>query len=332
MLNIKRRELIKLVSGAVVAWPVVTRAQQSERIRRIGVMTNLAEDDPETRVRLDAFRNGLQQSGWVENRNLRIDYRWGVGDTDIHRKNATELVALKPDVILAHGSTIMGPLRRATRTVPVVFVSVADPVAGGFVDSLARPGGNATGFTSFDYAQSGKWLEVLKEIAPNIKRAAVIRDPEQVSGGGQIGAIQSVAAMMQVDLHPIGLRDIDEIERTVAAFASRPNGGLIVTTAAWAQIHRDELVALAARHRLPAVYPYRLFIRTGGLVCYTPDIVHQYEQAAGYVNRILKGERPGDLPVQAPTKYELVINLKTANTLGLDIPPTLLARADEVIE
>jgi putative ABC transport system substrate-binding protein len=328
----KRRQFISLLGSALAGWSLPAQAQQTERVRRIGIMTNLAESDPETKLRLDGFRQSLKQLGWIEGNNLDLDYRWGVGDTDAHRKNAAELVALKPDVILAHGSTIMGPLQRVTRSIPIVFVSVADPVAGGFVASLARPGGNATGFTSFEYGQSGKWLELLKEIAPAVTRAAVIRDPEQVSGGGQIGAIQAVASSLRVDLNPIGMRDLDEIEQTIATFAARPNGGLIVTTAAWAQIHRDELVALAARHRLPAIYPYRLFVTAGGLCCYTPDTVEQYRQAARYVDRIFKGEMPRDLPVQAPTKYELVINLRTARVLGLDLPAQILARANEVIE
>jgi putative tryptophan/tyrosine transport system substrate-binding protein len=328
----RRRRFIALLGGTAAAWPLAVRAQQGQRVRRIGVLTNLAENDPETRLRLDAFLLGLQQLGWKEGRNLRIDYRWGVGDTDSHRKNAAELVALAPDVILAHGSTIMGPLQQATHSVPIVFVSVSDPVAGGFVASLARPSGNATGFTSFEYGNSGKWLEMLKEIAPDVTRAAVIRDPEQVSGGGQIGALQAVAATLRIELNPIGMRDMSEIARAIAAFAGRPNGGLIVTTAAWAQIHRDELIALAARHRLPAMYPYRLFVTAGGLSCYSPDIVHEYREAAGYVDRILKGENPGDLPVQAPTKYTLAINLRTAKAIGLVVPAGVLARADEVIE
>jgi putative ABC transport system substrate-binding protein len=328
----KRRQFISLLGSALAGWSCPAQAQQAERVRRIGVMTNLTERDPETKLRLDGFRQSLRQLGWIEGNNLRLDYRWGDGDTDMHRRNAAELVALKPDVILAHGSTIMGPLQRATRNIPIVFVSVADPVAGGFVASLARPGGNATGFTSFEYGQSGKWLELLKEIAPAVTRAAVIRDPEQVSGGGQIGAIQAVASSLRVDMNPVGMRDLDDIEHAIAAFAARPNGGLIVTTAAWAQIHRNELVALAARHRLPAIYPYRLFVAAGGLCCYAPDTVEQYRQAAHYIDRILKGEKPRDLPVQAPTKYELVINLRTARALGLEMPATLLARADEVIE
>lgn len=330
----RRREFIAVLGalGATVAGAPGAQAQQGERIRRIGVMTNLAETDPETRRRLDAFRLRLQELGWSEGHSVRFDYRWGAGDTDNHRKNAAELVALNPDVILAHGSTIMGPLQRATHSVPIVFVSVADPVAGGFAASLSQPGGNATGFISFEYAQSAKWLEVLKEIAPTIQRVAVIRDPEQVSGGGQIGAIQAAAAALRIELLPIGMRNLNDIERTLKGFAARPNAALIVTTAAWAQIHRIELVALAAKYRLPAIYPYRLFITAGGLCSYTPDTVDQYRDAAGYVDRILRGEKPGDLPVQAPTKYELVINLKTANALGLVVPPTLLARANEVIE
>ncbi len=326
-----KREFITLVGG-VAAWPLGARAQQDQRLALIGVMTNLAEDDSETRRRLGAFTQRLKELGWREHENLRLEYRWGVGDTDRHRQNAVELVALSPAVILAHGSTIMGPLHRATASIPIVFVSVADPVAGGFVASLSHPGGNATGFTSFEYAQSGKWIELLKELAPKLQRVAVIRDPEQVSGGGQIGAIQAAAVPLRLDVLPIGMRDLHEIERSLESFASRPNGGLIVTTAAWAQIHRHELVALAAKLRLPAIYPYRLFTSVGGLCCYTPDIVDQYRDAAGYANRILRGEKPAELPVQAPTKYELVINLKTAKVLGLDVPPTLLARADEVIE
>jgi putative ABC transport system substrate-binding protein len=329
--QIGRRQVLGFLSGAAVAWPVGALAQPV-RVRRVGILTNLAEDDPETKLRLNAFRQGLRQLGWSEGNNLRLDYRWGIGDADNHRKNAQELVALNPDIILAHGSTIMGPLQRVTRRVPIVFVSVADPVAGGFVATLARPAGNATGFTSFEYGQSGKWLELLKDIAPHIKRVAVIRDPEQVSGGGQIGALQAVAATLRIELIPIGLREMNEIEDVVASFAARPDGGIIVTTAAWAQIHRNELVGLAARHRLPAMYPYRLFINAGGLSCYTPDTVQQYRDAAAYVDRILRGERPGDLPVQAPTKYELVLNLKTAKSLGLEVPAMVLARADEVIE
>ena len=301
-------------------------------MRRIGVLLNLTADDPETRSRLGAFLKGLEELGWSEGRNLRIDYRWGVGDTDRHRANAAELVALAPDVILAHGSTIMGPLQRATRTVPIVFVSVADPIAGGFVASLARPGGNVTGFSSSDYGMSGKWLELLKQIAPHVTRAGVIRDPDQVSGGGQLGAISAVAPLFRVEFTPLGARDSGEIERAVSAFALKPNGGLVVTTSALAQIHRELIITLAARHRLPAVYPYRLFATDGGLMSYGPDVNDQYRRAAAYVDRILKGDKPAGLPVQQPSKFELVINHKTAKTLGLEVPASLLARADEVIE
>ena len=326
----RRREFITALGSAVV-WPFAAHAQQ-EKIRRIGVLLNLAVNDPETKARLAAFLQRLKELGWSEGRNLRIDYRWGMGDLDHHRKNAAELVALSPDVILVHGSTIMAPLQRATRTVPIVFVSVADPVAGGFAASLSRPGGNATGFTSIDYGMSGKWLELLKQIAPQVTRVGVIRDPDQISGGGQVGAIQAVASLLGVEFAALGVRDAGEIEHAITAFAQQPNGGLVVTTSALAQIHRDLIIALAARHRLPTVYPYRLFVTGGGLMCYAPQIIDQYRSAASYVDRILKGEKPGDLPVQQPNKYDLVINLKTAKALGLTVPPTLLARANEVIE
>jgi putative tryptophan/tyrosine transport system substrate-binding protein len=328
----KRRDFITLAGGAAAAWPLAARAQEGDRVRRIGVLMNLTEDDPETRARLAAFVQGLRELGWEEGRNIRIDYRWGAGDTDRHPINAAELVALAPDVILAHGSTIMGPLQRATRTVPIIFVSVSDPVAGGFAASLSRPGGNATGFTSIDYAMSGKWLQLLKEIAPEVTQAGVLRDPGQVSGGGQLGAIQAVAPLVKVESRALGVRDTGEIERALAAFARQPNGGLVITTSALAQIHRDQIIALAAKYRLPAVYPYRLFVTSGGLMSYGPKIVDQYRRAAGYVDRILKGEKPADLPVQTPTTYELAVNLKTAKALGLTVPQALLVRADEVIE
>jgi putative ABC transport system substrate-binding protein len=327
----RRGEFITVLCGAA-AWPFAARAQQAGPMRRIGVLMNLAADDPETRPRLAAFLHGLQELGWTEGRNLRIDYRWGVGDTDRHRINAAELVALAPDVILAHGSPIMGPLQRATRTVPIVFVSVVDPVGAGFVASLARPGNNATGFTLFEDGISGKWLELLKEIAPGVTRAAVIRDPSQVSGGGQLGAIQTAAPSFRVELSAIDVRDPGEIERAITAFARQPNGGLIVTASALAQIHRNVIITLAARHRLPTVYPYRYNVTDGGLISYGPDTIDQYRRAAGYVDRILKGEKPADLPVQNPTKYELVINLQTAKALGIEVPPMLLARTDAVIE
>jgi putative ABC transport system substrate-binding protein len=328
----RRRDFITLVGGAAAAWPFAARAQQNDRVRRIGVLMNLTADDPETRARLAAFVQGLRELGWEEGRNIRIDYRWGAGDTDRHPINAAELVALAPDVILAHGSTIMGPLQRATRTVPIIFVSVSDPVAGGFAASLARPGGNATGFTSIDYAMSGKWLQLLKEIAPEVTQAGVLRDPGQVAGGGQLGAIQAVAPLVKVESRALGVRDTGEIERAITAFARQPNGGLVITTSALAQIHRDQIIALAAKYRLPAVYPYRRFVTSGGLMSYGPKIVDQYRRAAGYVDRILKGEKPADLPLQTPTTYELAINLKTAKALGLTVPQALLARADEVIE
>jgi putative tryptophan/tyrosine transport system substrate-binding protein len=327
----RRRQFITLLGGAA-AWPLTARAQQPERMRRIGVLMNIAADDSETQARRAAFLQGLQELGWSEGRNLRIDYRWGVGDSDRHRTNAAELVALAPDVILVHGGPIMGALQRATRTVPIVFVSVTDPVGAGYVASLARPGGNATGFILFEFGISGKWLELLKQIAPRLTRVAVLRDPAIPSGTEQFGAIQAVAPSFSVELSPIDVRDASGIERAVTAFARQPDGGLIVTAAAFAQIHRALIMTLAARHRLPAVYPYRYVVTSGGLISYGPDQIDQYRRAAGYVDRILKGEKPADLPVQAPTKYELVINLKTAKALGLDVPPMLLARADEVIE
>jgi putative tryptophan/tyrosine transport system substrate-binding protein len=332
MSDMRRRTFISLLGSAAAAWPLAARAQQAEGMRRIGVLMNLAESDPEIRARRGAFLQALQESGWSEGRNLRIDYRWGVGDSDRHRKNAAELVALEPDVILAHGSPIVRALLRATRAVPIVFVATADPIGGGFVDSLARPGGNVTGFMIYEYGLSGKWMELLKEIAPRVTRAAVIRDPSQVSGGGQLGAIQAVAPSFGVELRPLDVRDPDGIERDLAAFARQPNGGLIATAATLVQIHRDRITTLAARHRLPAVYPYRFMVTSGGLISYGPDLADQYRRAAGYVDRILKGEKPADLPVQAPTKYELVVNLKTAKALGLDVPPLLQQRADEVIE
>jgi putative ABC transport system substrate-binding protein len=327
---VRRRDLLYLLAAA--AWPVSVRAQLSERVRRIGVLLNLAEDDPETRARLSAFLDALRELGWREGDNLRIEYRWGTGDLERHRANAMELAELAPDVILAHGSTIMGPLQRATRTIPIVFVSVSDPVAGGFVASLPRPGGNATGFTSTDYGMSGKWLELLKQIAPQVSRVGVIRDPGQVSGGGQLGAIQAVAPLLGTECVPLGVRDIAEIERAITGFARQPNGGLIVTTSALAQIHRGLIIGLAARYRLPAMYPYRLFVASGGLMSDGPSVIDQYRRAASYVDRILKGEKPAELPVQQPSKYDLVVNLKTAKALGLTVPPSLLARADEVIE
>ena len=327
----KRREFITLFGGAAASWPLAARAQQGERMRRIGVLAPTAPDDAEAQTRFAALRQGLQRFGWIEGRNLQIDARWGAGDAGAIGRAATELAALAPDVIVASGSAAAAILQ-ATRTVPIVFVSVPDPVGSGFVESLAQPGGNATGFIMFEYGLSAKWLELLKEIAPSVTRAAVLRDPAIVAGIGQFAVIQSAAPSVGVDVSAINMRDGAEIERAVTAFARRPNGGLILAASALAAIHRDLVVSLAARYKLPAVYITRYFVAGGGLVSYGPDFVDQYRRAAEYVDRILKGEKPADLPVQAPTKYELVINLKTAKALGLEIPPTLLARADEVIE
>jgi ABC-type uncharacterized transport system substrate-binding protein len=327
-----RREFISLLGGAAATWPLTARAQQAERVRRVGVLMHLAADDPEGQPRITAFEQGLRELGWAVGRNLRIDYRWAAGDPDRLRKYAAELAALAPDVILAGGGTpLVVALQQATATVPIVFVGVADPVGAGLVGSLARPGSNATGFTVYEYSISGKWLELLKEIAPRVTRAAVIRELA-IAGTGQLGAIQSVAPSLGVELFPIGVRDAGEIERAVMAFSRGSNGGLIVTGSPSTLVHRHQIITLAARHLLPAVYPYRYFVASGGLVSYGPDVIDQFRSAASYVDRILKGEKPADLPVQAPTKYELVVNAKTAKQLGLVIPPTLLARADEVIE
>jgi putative tryptophan/tyrosine transport system substrate-binding protein len=326
----KRREFITLAAAAAT-WPFAARAQQGERMRRIGVLWYLAADDKEGQARLAAFTQTLQQLGWSEGRNLRIDTRWATAD-DIGRHSA-ELAALAPDVLVAAtGTATVAPLLQATRTVPIVFVTVVDPVGAGFVATLARPGGNATGFTIYEYSMSGKWLELLKEIAPRVTRAAVLRDPAVASGIGQFGAVQIVAPSLGVDLNPVDIRDAGEIERAVTAFARGSNGGLIVTGSAGAIVHRELVATLAARYRLPAVYPARYSVTAGGLISYGPDLIDQFRRAAGYVDRILKGEKPADLPVQAPTKYELVVNLKTAKALGLDIPTSVLARADEVIE
>ncbi|MEA2914445.1 MAG: hypothetical protein QOJ15_6526 [Bradyrhizobium sp.] len=327
----RRREFITLLGGSVAAWPLVARAQQPERMRRIGVLTYLAPDDAEGQARLAAFAQALKQLGWSDGDNLRIDTRWATAD-DI-RRHAAELVALVPDVILAAtGTATVAPLLQATRTVPIVFVVVIDPVGAGFVASLARPGGNATGFTIYEYGMSGKWLELLKEIAPRVTRAAVLRDPGVASGIGQFGAVQAVAPSFGVELSPVDVSDAGEIERAVTAFARSGNGGLIVTASALATRHRDLIITLAARQKLPAIYSGRWFVTDGGLISYGPDYVAQFRQAAGYVDRVLKGEKPADLPVQSATKYETVINLKTAKALGLDVPAPLLARADVVIE
>jgi putative ABC transport system substrate-binding protein len=329
----RRRKFITLAGGAAIAWPLAARAQQPERMRRIAVLQGGGDrDDPRSQLSTAAFLQALQQLGWTDGRNVRIDYRWPAGDADKARKYAGELVALAPDVILTVSSLSLASLLQATRTVPIVFVGVADPVGTGFVNSLSRPGGNATGFMLFDYDLSGKWLELLKEIAPGVTRAAVLRDSAIASGIGQFAVIQSVSRLVGVEVSPLNLGDAGEIEPALAAFARPGNSGLIVTASPPSLVHRELIIALAARHKLPAVYWERFFVAAGGLISYGPDPADQFRRAAGYVDRILKGERPGDLPVQAPTKYELVINLKTAKALGLEVPATVLARAEEVIE
>jgi putative ABC transport system substrate-binding protein len=329
---VKRRKFITLLGGAAVAWPQMARGQQGERMRRIGVLLYITADDPQSQARLAAFAQGLQQLGWTIGQNVLVDYRWGRGDAEAMRKHAAELVALAPDVILAHSSAALAPLLQVTRTVPIVFTVVADPVGAGYVEGLARPGRNATGFISFEYGIAGKWLELLKEIAPGVTRVAVLRETAIAAGPAQFGAIQGSAPSLGVELRPVDVRDVGEIERAIAAFAQGSNNGLIVTGSPTAVVHRGLIISLAARHRLPAVYSTRVYAASGGLISYGPDFVDQFRRAASYVDRILKGEKPADLPVQAPTKYELVINLKTAKALGIDIPTTVLARADEVIE
>ena len=328
----RRREFITLLGGATAAWPLAARAQQREKMRRVGVLMNLAADDPEGLVRVTAFAQGLQELGWRDGRDVRIDYRWAAADATNFHRHAQELLTLAPDVIIASATPSVVALQQATHTVPIVFVSVTDPVGAGLVERLAHPGGNTTGFSIFEYSISGKWLELLKEIAPRVRRAAVIRDHLLTSGTAQFGAIQSVAPSLGAELSPVGARGADEIERGLSTFAREPNGGVIVTASPLAAVHRNLIITLAAQHQLPAVYPFRYFATSGGLISYGPDIADQYRRAAGYVDRILKGEKPADLPVQAPKKYELVINLKTAKALGLTVPPELLATADEVIE
>ena len=325
----KRREFVSLLGGAV-AWPLAARAQ--ERVRRIGVLMSLTEGDPETKRRIGAFLEGLRQLGWADGGNAQINYRWGGGNPNDIRRYAAELAALEPDVILATGSVTVGPLLEVTRTVPIVFVQVPDPVAAGFVESLARPGGNATGFVNFEYGMGAKWLELLKQIAPTVTRVGVLRDPALAVGAGQYGAIQSVAPSLAMEASPINLRDAGEIDRGIANFARVPNGGLILTGGALGIVHRDLIVTLAARHNLPAVYIDRYFAEGGGLISYGPDSIDAYRRTAAYVDRILKGDKPASLPVQLPVKYDLVINLKTAKALGVTVPPSLVARADEVIE
>jgi putative ABC transport system substrate-binding protein len=329
---IRRREFVTLLGGAALAWPLAAHAQQRERMRRIGVLLPATADDPQRQVWFGAFLQGLAQSDWIIDRNVQIDTRWATANVDAVRRHAAELAALAPDVILASGASTVGPLLQATRTVPIVFAAVADPVGAGFVNSLARPGGNATGFMAFEYSISGKWLELLKQIAPSVTRVAVLRDSSITSGIGQFGVIQAMAPLLMVEVSHVNVHDATEIERSLMSFARFSNGGAIITAGGLPYIHLNLIVKLAAQHRLPAVYFERAFVAAGGLISYGPDLVDQFRRAAGYVDRILKGEKAADLPVQAPTKYDLVVNLKTAKALGLDVPTTLLARADEVIE
>jgi putative ABC transport system substrate-binding protein len=330
--QVKRREFITLLGGAAVAWPLAARAQPADLMRRVGVLLPAAADDLVFQARFEAFLQVLTQLGWTIGRNLRIDTRWGTTDAAEIRRHAAELVELAPDVILTMSSVTVAALLQVTRTIPIVFTIVVDPVGAGYVDSLARPGGNVTGFTVYEYSMSGKWPELLKEIAPSVTRAVVLRDPAIASGPGQFAAIQAVAASLGVELRPVDVRDAGEIERAIAVAAQSANSGVIVTGSTGATAHRELIIALAARHRLPAVYNSRFWPTGGGLISYGPDFLDQLRRAAGYVDRILRGEKPADLPVQAPTKYELVINLKTAKALGLEVPTSLLARADEVIE
>jgi ABC-type uncharacterized transport system substrate-binding protein len=328
----RRRDFITAVAASTLAWPLAAGAQQREKMRRVGVLMTLAADDPEGLARVTAFAQRLQELGWREGRDVRIDYRWAAADAASSHRQAQELLTLAPDVIIAVATPNVVALQQATRTVPIVFVGVTDPVGAGLVESLAHPGGVTTGFSIFEYSISGKWLELLREIAPRVKRVAVIRDPLLTSGTAQLGAIQSVAHSLGAELIPVGARSADEIERGLSTFAREPNGGVIVTASPLAAVHRNLIITLAARHRLPAVYPFPYFATSGGLISYGPDQVDQFRRAASYVDRILNGEKPADLPVQHPTKYELVINLKTAKSLGLDVAQSLLARADEVIE
>ena len=329
---IQRRKFIALLGGASVAWSLSAPALPRDRVLRVGVLMGLTSEDPESQARVAAFAQGLQKLGWVIGQNVHLECRWADGDAEAMRKYAAELVALAPDVILARSSAAVAPLLQETRTIPIVFTIVADPVGAGFVNSLARPGGNATGFTNFEYAMSGKWLELLKEIAPNLTRVAVLREAAIAAGPGQFGAIQSVAPGVGVELRPIDVRDAGEIERDITEFARSSNGGLIVTGSPAASVHRDLIIKLASRYRLPAVYNSPFYVTSGGLIAYGPDFVDQFRRAATYVDRILKGESPSDLPVQAPTKYEVVLNLKAAKAMGIEFPTSILLRADEVLE
>src|SRR5215831_1164179 len=328
----KRREFIMMLGGAAAAWPLGARAQQIDRVRRIGVLNDYSEADSVGQAQVAAFREELHKLGWTEGGNVQIDYRSAAADADLVQTYAAEMVARGPDVVMAAGATIVAALQRASRSVPIVFVNVTDPVGGGLVASLARPGGNATGFTQFEFGISAKWLELLKEIAPAVSRVAVIRDPTARTGGGQLGAIQAVAPSLGVEVRPVDPHEPDDIERSLNTFARDTKGGLIVTSSRLARVHRELIVTLAARHRLPAVYAFRVYVAGGGLMFYGPDAIDPYRRAADYIDRILRGAKPADLPVQAPTKYELVINRNTARALGIEVPPTLLARADELIE
>jgi putative tryptophan/tyrosine transport system substrate-binding protein len=328
----RRREFMTVLGSAAAAWPFAARAQQPERVRRIGVLMSLAADDKESQVRLAAFIRALQDLGWTAGRDLHIDIRWGDDNIEVAHHNAAELVALAPDVMMASGSAAASSLKRATAAVPIVFVQVAEPLGGGLIESFAKPGGNVTGFASIAYGVSARWLELLKEIAPGVTRVVVVRDPDSGAGAAQFAAIESVAQSLGMELSPVGVREPSAIERAITALSGTSNGGLLVTTSTRASAHRELMLALAARHKLPAVYPFRFYVASGGLICYGVDWIDQYRRAAGYVDRILKGEKPGNLPVQTPVKYETVINLKAAKALGIDVPPTLLASADEVIE
>src|SRR5262245_1277155 len=328
----QRREFITFLGSAAATWPVVVRAQQAEQMRRVGILLPVAADDAVFQTRVGAFQQELALMGWNIGRNIRIEARWATTNSAELRRHAAELVAFAPDVILAGGTSTVVPLLQATRTVPIVFTRVVDPVGAGYVGSLARPGGNATGFMNFEFTISGKWLELLKQIAPAVTRVAVLRDATQGFATSQFAVIQALAPSLRVEVNPVNIRDVNEIERDVAAYARTPNGGLILTASALAVVHRNLIVTLAAQHKLPAIYWERFFVAAGGLASYGTDAVDEFRRAASYVDRILKGEKPGDLPVQAPTKYETVINLKTVKALGLTVPPSLLASADEVIE
>lgn len=327
----RRRDFIAGLGGAA-AWPLAAQAQQATPPRRVGVFVYFTQEDTILNSYIAAFEKQLEALGWSIGRNVQIDYRWSGGNPDLIRKYAMELVALKPTVILVAGGSHVGPLQQAARTVPIVFVEVADAIGGGFVESLSHPGGNATGFTNYQYDFSGKWLELLKQIAPRTTRAAFLRDATNPSGAGQFGVIQALAQSLGVDVRPINSRDAAEVERSIAEFASKPNGGLIIAPNSFALVHRGLIIALAERHKLPAIYPFRYFVSDGGLISYGPDSIDQYRRAAGYVDRILKGEKPADLPVEQSSKIALAINVKTAHALGLEVPPTILASADEVIE